>query len=52
MEAKDLITEDNVIRTYTVGKYVCFDCVGRGCFNGFTVKLDPNKVPKKANEEK
>jgi hypothetical protein len=41
-EAKDLITEDNVIKTYAEGRYVCFLLK-----NGFTVKLDPNKVPVK-----
>jgi hypothetical protein len=39
VDAKDLITEDNVFRTYRANKYVCF--VLR---NGFTVKLDPNKT--------
>ena len=39
-EAKDLITEDNVIKTYTEGRYLCFVLK-----NGFTVKLDPNKAP-------
>ena len=38
LEAKDLITEDNVIKTYSEGKYLCFVLK-----NGFTVKLDPNK---------
>jgi len=38
-EARDLITEDNVLRTYTQGKYVCFVLK-----NGFTIKLDPNKT--------
>lgn len=37
-EARDLIDNDNVDRTYTEGKYVCFVLK-----NGFVVKLDPNK---------
>jgi len=43
-DAKDLITETNVIRTYKRGKYVCFVLD-----NGFTVKLDPNQVPDKGS---
>jgi len=42
MEAKDLIAEDNVLRTFSEGKYVCFVLK-----NGFVVKLDPNKAPMK-----
>lgn len=38
--AKDLISQGNVIETYTEGKHVCFLLK-----NGFRVKLDPNKVP-------
>jgi hypothetical protein len=41
-EARDLITEDNVVRTYNENKNVCFVLK-----NGFTVKLDPNKAPVK-----
>jgi hypothetical protein len=37
--AKDLITADNVISTYTEGKYVCFVLK-----NGFVVKLNPNEI--------
>ena len=44
--AKDLITADNVIDTYTQGKYVCFVLK-----NGFVVKLDPNDVPDKVSGE-
>ena len=46
MEAKDLIDEQNVIRTYSEGKYICFECRNSNPngFNGFTVRLDPNKV--------
>jgi len=40
ISAKDLITSDNVIKTITKNKYVCFILK-----NGFTVKLDPNDVP-------
>lgn len=35
---RDLITEDNVSKTYNEGKYICF--VLR---NGITVKIDPNE---------
>ena len=35
--AKDLVTDDNVIDTYTEGRYVCFVLK-----NGFVVKLNPN----------
>jgi hypothetical protein len=38
-EAKDLITDENVVRTYHENKCVCFVLK-----NGFTVKLDPNKT--------
>jgi hypothetical protein len=47
LEAKDLITVDNVVKTYPEGKYICFVLK-----NGFTVKLDPNKIPAKGSEEK
>ena len=40
--AKDLITSNNVVETYTEGKHVCFILK-----NGIRVKLDPNDVPKK-----
>lgn len=40
METKDLIAADNVSRTYTEGKYICFVLK-----NGIVVKLDPNKTP-------
>lgn len=43
-EVRDLITGDNVIRTYTENKYVCFVLK-----NGFTVKLNPNQIPEKKN---
>ena len=45
-KAKDLITEDNVVKTYTQGKYVCFVLK-----NGFTVKLDPNQEPAKEKNQ-
>ena len=35
---RELITQDNVARTYNEGKYVCF--VLR---NGIVVKIDPNE---------
>ena len=38
VDARDLITESNVIRTHNENKYICFELK-----NGFTVKLDPNK---------
>ena len=41
-EAKDLITENNVSRTYKSNKWLCFQLK-----NGMTVKLDPNKVSQK-----
>jgi hypothetical protein len=44
---KDLIDDDNVVRTYQHGKYVCFVLK-----NGFTVKLDPNKAKAKGSEAK
>ena len=52
MEAKDLVDEQNVIRTYVEGKHICFECRNSNAngFNGFTVKLDPNKVA--GSEEK
>lgn len=40
-DVRDLITDDNVLRTYTENKYVCFLLK-----NGFTVKLNPNQVNK------
>jgi len=44
-ETKDLINADDVTSTYTEGKYICFVLK-----NGFTVKLDPNKVSDKGSE--
>jgi hypothetical protein len=38
--AKDLIASDNVVKTWTEGKHVCFLLK-----NGFVVKLNPNKAP-------
>ena len=38
LSAKDIITSDNVTKTYTEGKYVCFVLK-----NGYIVKIDPNK---------
>jgi hypothetical protein len=42
--AKDLITPDNVVKTYSEGKYICFQLK-----NGFTVKLNPNQVSVKGS---
>jgi hypothetical protein len=39
VEAKDIISEDNVLKTYSEGRYVCFVLKN----NGFTIKIDPNK---------
>ena len=38
ISAKDLITNNNVSKTYPEGKYICFVLK-----NGITVKVDPNK---------
>jgi hypothetical protein len=38
LSAKDLITENNVVETYTQGKYVIFVLN-----NGMRVKIDPNQ---------
>ena len=35
---KELITNNNVHRTYNEGKYICFVLK-----NGITVKIDPNE---------
>jgi hypothetical protein len=43
--AKDLIAEDNVVTTWTEGKYVCFKLD-----NGFVVKLNPNEAPRLKGE--
>ena len=43
--AKDLITQDNVARTFTQGKYICFELK-----NGITVKLNPNEVKDRDND--
>ena len=43
---KDLISHDNVVKTYPEGKYICFLLK-----NGFTVKLNPNQVAAKGNGE-
>lgn len=40
---RDLIDEASVSRTFTEGKYVCFVLK-----NGFTVKLNPNKMGSEA----
>ena len=47
-EAKDLIEANgaNVSRTYPEGRYICFVLK-----NGITVKVNPNKVPKKEGEK-
>lgn len=37
-KAKELITTDNVVKTYNEGKYICFLLN-----NGFVVKLNPNE---------
>jgi len=46
-EAKDLIEANgaNVWKTYHEGRYICFVLK-----NGITVKVNPNKVPKKEGE--
>ena len=41
-DARDLITENNVIKTYRNNKWICFQLK-----NGMTVKLNPNKVENK-----
>jgi hypothetical protein len=38
--AKDMISHDNVVATWTERKYVCFSLR-----NGFIVKLNPNETP-------
>ena len=43
-EAKDLITEHNVIKTFTKNKSLCFVLK-----NGFTVTLNPNQVSTKGS---
>jgi hypothetical protein len=42
VEAKDFITSDNVVDTWTENKNICFRIK-----NGFKVKLNPNDVPMK-----
>ena len=39
--AKDLISDEYVIRTYAEGRYIYFVLK-----NGFRVKIDPNKIDK------
>ncbi len=46
LTAKDLITNDNVSKTYTQGKYICFVLK-----NGITVKVDPNESREDEAEE-
>ncbi len=46
LTAKDLITNDNVSRTYIQGKYICFVLK-----NGIVVKVDPNESRKDEVEE-
>ena len=41
-EARDLITEDTVVKVVTHNKWVCFRLK-----NGMTVKLNPNQVSQK-----
>ena len=36
--ARDLITSDNVVKTYKENKYICFVLK-----NGITVKINPNE---------
>lgn len=43
---RDLITEDNVVRTYQERKNICFVLK-----NGFVVKLDPNKQNEEYEEK-
>ena len=40
-EARELITENNVVKTYRYNKWVCFVLK-----NGMTVKLNPNQASK------
>jgi len=42
--ARDIIDQNNVIRTYTEGKYICFVLK-----NGITVKLNPNEAKGSSN---
>ena len=47
-EAKDFIEPNgaNVCKTYHEGKHICFMLK-----NGITVKVNPNKIPKKEGEK-
>ena len=40
--AKDLIAKDNVVKTWTEGKYICFKLSDT---SGAVVKLNPNETP-------
>ena len=40
--ASDLITENNVVKTYRHNKWICFQLK-----NGMVVKLNPNQVTQK-----
>lgn len=42
MSGRDLITENNVVRTWTENKWICFLLD-----NGMKVKLNPNQVKDK-----
>lgn len=42
--AKDFITSDNVISTWTEGKHICFKIKD---FSGAVIKLNPNESPAK-----
>ena len=45
--AGDLITSDNVVKTYKENKYICFVLK-----NGIIVKLNPNETNIEKNKEK
>ena len=45
--ARDMITSDNVVKTYRENKYICFVLN-----NGIIVKLNPNEVNIEKSEEK
>lgn len=46
-DARDLITEDNIVRTWNENKFVCFRLK-----NGWKIKLDPNQAPIKGRHER
>lgn len=40
--ARDFITSDNVVKTWTEGKHICFKIKD---FSGAVIKLNPNETP-------